>query len=210
MTAVALAQRSADPLWPQVDPAAYHGLSGEFVRIIEPHSEADPIAIQAQLLTIFGNMIGRNAHYRVEGDRHYTNIFTSLIGNTSKARKGTSYGQTRRIFESVEADYFKNNVAHGLSSGEGLKFAVRDAVEKAKGKVADNGIEDKRLLVVEQEFAQVLKVLQREGNTLSPTIRCAWDTGNLRTLTKTDPIIATGAHISIISHITCDELKKHL
>jgi hypothetical protein len=30
---------------------------------------------------------------------------------------------------------------------------------------------DKRLLVLEPEFAQVMKVLAREGNTLSPVVR---------------------------------------
>src|SRR5262249_14216114 len=56
----------------------------------------------------------------------------------------------------------------------------------------------------------VLRVMQRECNTLSPTIRQAWDTGNLRTLTKNSPARATGAHISIIGHITKVELTKHL
>jgi uncharacterized protein DUF3987 len=41
-------------------------------------------------------------------------------------------------------------------------------------------------------------------------IRDAWDTGDLRTLTKTSPASATGAHISIIGHITADELRRYL
>ena len=62
----------------------------------------------------------------------------------------------------------------------------------------------------EGEFAGVLRVLAREGNTLSAVIRNAWDTGNLRTLTKNSPAVATGAHISIIGHITRDELFRYL
>ena len=50
--------------------------------------------------------------------------------------------------------------------------------------VEDEGVKDKRLLVFEGEFANVLKVLRREGNTLSPTLRNAWDNGRLNTLTK--------------------------
>jgi hypothetical protein len=37
-------------------------------------------------------------------------------------------------------------------------------------------------------------------------IREAWDTGTLTTLTKNSPLCATGAHISIIAHITEEEL----
>src|SRR5262249_28430929 len=60
------------------------------------------------------------------------------------------------------------------------------------------------------EFAQVLKQVEREGNTLSPTIRQAWETGNLRTLIKHSPDKATEAHISIIGHITLAELQRYL
>jgi hypothetical protein len=113
-------------------------------------------------------------------------------------------------------------VASGLSSGEGLIWAVRDAIEKQepvkeKGRitgyqkvVVDQGVTDKRLLADESEFAQVLKVLQREGNSLFPVIRQSWDTGNLRTLTKHNPARATGSHISIAAHITLPELVKYL
>ena len=45
---------------------------------------------------------------------------------------------------------------------------------------------------------------------LSPIIRRAWDGDKLTTLTKTSPLKATGAHISIIGHITKDELKARL
>ena len=60
------------------------------------------------------------------------------------------------------------------------------------------------------EFANVLKVVTREGNTLSPVIRSAWDDGNLRTMTKNSPARATDAHISIIGHITREEYRREL
>jgi hypothetical protein len=41
--------------WPAPpDPAAYHGLAGEIVNRIAPHTEADPVAILSQLLVAFG------------------------------------------------------------------------------------------------------------------------------------------------------------
>jgi hypothetical protein len=87
----------------------------------------------------------------------------------------------------------------GLASGEGLITAV--------GK---EDAPDKRLLVIETEFARVLQVCEREGNTLSAVVREAWDTGTLRTMTKKEPLHATDAHISIIGHITRDELRRLL
>src|SRR6516225_5615343 len=83
--------------WPIVDPAALYGLPGEVVRTIGPHTEADPVAILAQYLVATGNAIGRGPHYRVEGDRHGTNLYAVLVGDTAKARKGTGWGRVRQI-----------------------------------------------------------------------------------------------------------------
>lgn len=199
-------------VWPQLEPAAFLGLAGDIVRAIEPHSEADPIAILIQLLVAFGNVIGHRPHFVIEGTRHHLNLFTVLVGLSSRGRKGTALGRVLEAFPASAASWMKDRKQSGLSSGEGLIWAVRDPCERVvKGKpVREEGVEDKRLLVQEQEFGSVLKVMSREGNTLSATIRTAWDSGDLRTLTKNSPAVATSAHISIIGHITADELRRHL
>ena len=76
--------------------------------------------------------------------------------------------------------------------------------------MVDQGVKDKRLLAYEPEFASVLRVMSRDSNTLSTQIRQAWDSGDLRTMTKNNPAVATGAHISILGHITKDELLRYL
>ena len=55
-----------------------------------------------------------------------------------------------------------------------------------------------------------MKVLAREGNTLSPVIRNAWDGKTLQTMAKNSPLRATGAHIGIVGHITKQELLRHI
>ena len=100
-----------------------------------------------------------------------------------------------------------------------MKFAVRDPIRKVEHDKktgrnqeveTDPGVLDKRLLVVESEFSQVLRQATRAGNTLSATIRASWDSGDLMTLTKNDPVTATGAHVAVIGHITADELRAEL
>ena len=73
----------------------------------------------------------------------------------------------------------------------------------------DPGNPDKRLLVLEPEFASVLKAASREISTLSPTLRSAWDGRPLAVLTRTAPARATGAHVAIIGHITHTELRRY-
>jgi CHC2-type zinc finger protein len=204
-------------------PAAFYGLAGEIVRRIEPHTEADPAALLIQFLAAYGSVIGRTAYAMADGAHHYLNIYGVLVGQSSKGRKGTSWNQIARLFALIDEVWRRDKVISGLSSGEGLIWVVRDPIEekkeiKVKGRhtgeyetvVIDFGIADKRLLVIEAEFANVLKVMAREGNTLSPVIRSAWDSGNLRTIVKNSPAMATDAHISIIGHITRDELPRLL
>lgn len=214
-------------IWPDPPaPAAFYGLAGEFARLVEPYTEADPVALLAQFLIMFGNVIGRQAHFKVEADIHYLNEYLALVGTTSKGRKGTSLGWVRRLFATVDGEWAAKCIQSGLSSGEGLVWAIRDPIERKEaiyaevdGKkeiiewqtlIVDPGVDDKRLLVFEAEFASVLKVLDRQGNTLSAIIRDAWDTGNLQTLTKHNKAHATDGHISIIAHITKQELLRYL
>ena len=191
----------------------FYGLAGEILRRIEPHTEADPVALLIQFLIAFANVIGRGAWATADGARHFFNLLAVLSELGGKARKGTSLSHVLRVFERVDEIWRRNCTVSGLSSGEGLIYAVRDPIvgaKKGKQVVIDSGVSDKRLFVPEGEFANVLKVMAREGNTLSPVIRSAWDTGNLRTSTTKNPARATDAHISIIGHITRDENRRPL
>ena len=86
--------------WPTLSKVALYGLPGDFVRLVEPHSEADPAALLIQFLVAAGNLIGRGPYFPVEADRHGLNIFAVLVGKTSKSRKGTSWGHIRRVLPS--------------------------------------------------------------------------------------------------------------
>src|SRR5262249_47496574 len=152
-------------------------------------------------------------HYQVEGDRHGPNLFAVCVGVTSKGRKGTSWGRVRQLMEMADQSWTSERIHSGLSSGEGVIWAVRDPImgyEKVgRGATAervwvetDPGVADKRLMLVEPEFAGALTVMRREGNIVSRVIRDAWDRGKLASLVKNSPTQATGAHISIVGHIT--------
>lgn len=214
---------SVEISWPSpLAERAFYGLAGKFIKTIEPHTEADPAALLLNFLIAFGSIVGDKPHIKIGATRHPVRLFAVFVGKTAKGRKGESWGYPKEIFGVID-DLWKRNLSSGMSSGEGLIYAVRDKTYKSqpireKGKtigyeqvVDDVGVEDKRLLVVEEEFAAILRRLGGwEGNTLSAIIRSAWDTGDLKTLTKNSPTKATGAHISILGHITRDELLRYL
>jgi hypothetical protein len=200
--------------WPVLAPEAHYGLAGDVVAALAPHTEADPVALLIQYLLSFGNCAGRTAYALAENTKHFANLFAVLVGATAKARKGTAAERIRRIFEKVDPDWSALRTQGGMSSGEGVIHAVRDptfGMKKGIEELTDSGITDKRLLLDEREFYQALAVMRREASILSRVIRDAWDGREvLATLTKHSPTRATGAHISIIGHITTDELREAL
>ena len=184
------------PSWPgPLSDEAYYGLAGDIVGTIEPHTESDPAALLIQFLTVFGNVIGRGPHFKAEADEHHLNIFCCLVGETAKGRKGSSLGHIFKVFQSID-ETWKQCIQSGLSSGEGLIWAVRDEIVKTEpirekkkivsyqDLIVDQGIDDKRAMVVQSELASTLRVLGRDGNTLSAILRDAWDGKNLRIMNK--------------------------
>jgi phage/plasmid primase-like uncharacterized protein len=206
-----------------LEDAAYCGLAGKIVQRILPETEAHPAALLFTILAGFGNMIGRSAYMIADGARHHLNLFVVTVGRTSISRKGTAWVRVRPVLELIDEDWVHNNVESGLSSGEGVIHRIRNKIDeekpiKEKGRytgqyetvTVDPGIDDKRLFVLETEFCSPLKVMNREGNTLSPVLRAAWDGDDLGTLTKNSRERATEPHFSMIGHITREELRRNL
>jgi hypothetical protein len=128
--------------WPRpLSKEAYHGLLGEIVATIEPHTEADEAAILLQILVAYGNVLNRRPHFRVEADIHALNLYVVLVGQTAKGRKGTSWGRVRQLFKMADPDWSSQRIHGGLSSGEGLIWHVRDPIYK------EEPIRDKREVV---------------------------------------------------------------
>ncbi len=212
--------------WPTLDEAAFIGLPGSFVKAVEPYSEADPVGLLLHCLISAGVMIGSGPRVLVEHLPHCARTNALLVGMTAGGRKGTAWSPVRYLLTHSDESFVLKRVKSGLSSGEGLIFQVRDPQYdqepireggRKTGEIigyqdvmSDAGESDKRLLILESEFASALTVMEREGNTLSPVLRDVWDHGNLSPLTKKDRMVATGAHVGIIGHITTYELLRKL
>jgi hypothetical protein len=200
--------------WPVLATQAYQGMAGEVVETISPNTESDPVAILALFLSAYGNIIGRGAHFVVEGDKHFCKVWPVITGESGKGRKGTAQGRVDALLRLVDEQWYYNCRAQGLSSGEGLIYHVRDKKikENKDGEliVVDEGVVDKRILITEPEFAGPLTVMQREGNTLSVALRMAWDDTTLQTMSKNSPEKATHSHVTIVAHTNQEELIKHL
>lgn len=214
--------------WPRFSFDACPGILGEFVRLATSDSEADPAAVCITALVrfgaeVYGHTTDQGPHIYVGETIHPPRLFAVICGNSSKARKGTSRHPVTKLFgrkHCQPADLKTWGVpmparesGGPLSTGEGLAHHVRDeSDDERERRQRQNPTEpirktgDKRLIIMDEEFASGLACTKREGNTLSMGIRCFWDSGDYAPLTKNNPVMVRGAHISIITHITMQEL----
>ena len=146
--------------------AAYYGLAGEFTLVVAgagDRGRPGGLALSVSRRNGFDHR-ARAALPKVGAAKHFTNLFMVIVGNSAKARKGTSWGEVHAACELVDLKWWKRRITSGLSTGEGLIHAVRDEIResvpiKEKGgkvaeyqeQVTDPGEADKRLLREETE-----------------------------------------------------------
>jgi hypothetical protein len=191
---------------PTPHPDVFCGWLGETVRELDPTTEADPVAVLANLLSAAGAVIGRRPHIMVGNDRHPTLIWALTIGPTSSGRKGSATSTARRVLAEALPDFFgPEHTPRGLNSGEGL-------IEYVKDDDSDNpnpASLDKRLWVVESEYAVTMSRGRREGSSLPGVLRQAWDGDSLGSMVR-ESLKATDPHIAILGHITPEEFRAKM
>ncbi|GAA0509679.1 hypothetical protein [Saccharopolyspora thermophila] len=195
--------------FPELNPAALQGTAGEIVRAVAPTTEAHPAALLAILLATFGAWLGPGPHLLRGNAPHPGRVWPLITGRSSDGAKGTAQAVIDRIFREVTvgSDCPLRQV-RGLSSGEGLIELVADEKDEDTGELIPRT--DRRLLVVEEEYGQVLIQFQRSGNTLSTTLRQAWDGKTLQSVTRSNPMTATEPSITLIGHVTPRELRERM
>lgn len=191
---------------------ALYGRAGKIVRKLTKGTEADPAGVLAHLLVRFGTEVGPKVYLPRGYDKHPPRLFTVFVGDSSTGAKGVSSAPVERIFKNLKFDQ-RPNTERGLSSGQGVIKAVRDASqgqdEKGKRIVFDE-ITEKRLFIYEKEFGNALSQMLMNTNILVGVLNCAWDGDDLGDLTKNSPLKATNTHIGLVGHITPEELHEKL
>lgn len=194
---------------PRPDPVCLYGLVGDVAQAGSSNTEANPFAIAAAMLAYLGAAVGRGPYMPIGDDWNHARLFMVHVGRSSRGRKGTAKKLIYRVNSAVKAldEYLVPQVHRGgLSTREGLALMIHDGYNEGKNEVP--AIEDKRLLVVESEFANILHQSKRDGNTLSAALRDAWDGTSIRPAVKTCRVWASDPHIGIIGDVTPSELRE--
>ncbi|WP_017972914.1 DUF3987 domain-containing protein [Actinopolyspora halophila] len=208
--AVAQARREL----PERDETMFATYLGSVVREVEAATEADPVALLGSLVAALGVHLGPGPHVRAGDDRHPLLVWPLVIGRTNSGRKGASWSTARRLITTADPEFAATNIRTGLTSGEGLAelFTADESDSPSEGKSASREkssalpSSDRRLLVYEPEWAAVMARMKREGNSLSATLRAAWEGGDLSTM-GVSARVARESHVGILAHITPAEFR---
>jgi hypothetical protein len=199
---------------PRPGEAMLYGLAGDVGKVAAATTEANRYAVCMGFLSFLSAMAGRDVYLPVGNTRHHARLFTLHVGRSSRGRKGDALSLVHRIRHAIDKREFENGTVGGsllgqthtggLSSREGLVMFIHDGFRQ--GKEETTAIPDKRIWVVESEFANVLQQAKRDGNTLSSALRDAWDGVSIKPATKSARTWATDPHIAIAGAITPSEL----
>lgn len=192
---------------PQADPVCLYGLIGDVARAGSEGTETNACAIAANFMAYLSCAVGRGVYMPIGDTRHHARLFCLHIGRSGRGRKGDAVSLVLRIDQALrEMGEAPAPQIHrgGLSSREGLVALMHDGYRQGRQDVP--AIEDKRLWVVESEFANVLHQGRRDGNTLSAALRDCWDGVDLKPATKSNRLYASQPHVCLSGAISPGEL----
>ena len=183
-------------LRPELPDEALYGLPGDVVRALAPTTEADPAGMLLTFMTMLGNAIGSEPHVEFGGAKHPGRLFTLIVGDAATGRKGTSLSVIEKLFTEAAPDWHDTRILRGLQSPEAMIERVQDG---PKG--------DSRLLMVESEFQRLLITMAKTGG-FGAQLRRAWDGSSLEIQRKKGSVAASTPHVSMVAHITPEELMR--
>lgn len=192
---------------PRPDPACLYGLIGDIARAAGATTEASPYAAALNALAYLGCCLGRGPYLPVGNTYHHARLFGMHVGRSGRGRKGDAVSLLHRVdmaLREAHPDLAPQVHRGGLSSREGLAYLIHDGFREGKSEVEP--IHDKRLWVIESEFANVLHQTKRDGNTLSAALRDCWDGVGIKPATKSNRISASHPHVSMSAAVTTTEL----
>lgn len=193
-------------------PEMFTGALGDLTRTIAPHVPWDPVAFHLQALVVIGNYLGFGPHIAEGATDRHANLFIALVGGTGSG-KGSSLAWVRWMMAAIDEAYLDDRAVTAVGSGQGRLRKITDPVY-GKANNGDqvtvvDGSDDKRVLYVEEELGQLFTKMMTQ-DTVEKMITKAWDSGVLETLTKHESMRCAQPHVSIIGHITPDELYDRL
>lgn len=189
-----------------------YGVIGEFAKSAAEGKGLNPIATAIGCITWLSAELSPRPVIAVGDIYHPCRIYAVHVGRSSRGGKGDSLNLVKKVHRQIsliDPALLAKSHTGGISTREGLAMELHDGY--GQGESLIQTIHDKRLFIIEPEFAQVLSQGKRVGNTLMTALRDCWDDGAvIKPLTKNSRIWSTDPHISLFGNITPFELRSKI
>lgn len=191
---------SAEDFPEEPEDAAFDGVMGEMINDLAYGTDASTVGLLGALIAFCGAMLPGSAYFHRQ---QTSSPFMALVGESSVGRKGTAMTRVADAMSSaIGGAEVHRAVLDGINSGEGL---VNSLASRAYGGQAVTG------LVFEEEYASLIASRGREGSTLDPKMRQAFDGGPLSNRRARDSQIVNPPYwLPAIIGITPSELRQRL
>lgn len=151
-------------------PAAFAGLLGELVEDLAGGTDASLTGLLGSTIAYAGALIPGHAYFHRD---QTSSPYIALVGESSIGRKGTAMTRVMDAWaHALETSTVHRTVLDGINSGEGLVAALHYRREHHVGEPTVG-------LLFEEEYATLLASRGRDGSTLDPKMRQAFDGGPL-------------------------------
>ncbi len=204
---------------PELREEGYHGVIGKAALCLCDGFRALPPLVFLSLMVRLSTTI-KKGNVVVKNGAQCTELrLNGLIIMRTGGGKGQGESRAKLLID--RADSLSGSYSHkrastfarvhdgGLSTTEGIVNELRDDAEGKNGEII-KGVSDKRLCVIEEEFANIFTKCRSTNSNLSSTIRKLFDGTSLSPLTKRDRISCTNPHVSILGHITPKEFLEEV
>ncbi len=152
------------------DPEVFDGLLGELVDDLAPGTDASLVGLLGSCIALSGALIPGWAYFHRE---QTTSPFIALVGESSIGRKGTAMTRVMDAFgHALETATVHRVTLDGINSGEGLVASLHYRREHYPQEPTIG-------LLFEEEYATLMASRSRDGSTLDPRMRSAFDGGPL-------------------------------
>jgi len=122
-------------------------------------------------------------------------IFLIILGDSADDRKSTGINKTVELFRDTLSVF---DVCYGVGSAEGLQARIKDA----------EGSGASRLLLVLDEFKQLISKCKIESSVLLPCINTLYESNHYESRTKNCEIVIRNAHLSVLAASTVDTYER--
>lgn len=153
------------------------GPLGDAVKAAQEFTEADPVGVYAASLSLFSAAING---YVVQPSGRPVVVWTALVGRSKVGRKGFALATATAVVGRSISGFLASRTRKGIKSGAALITTLYEVEQETL--ISEGGV-DGRVLVIEDEWASILKRANRDDDYHDNMIH-AWDGAPMVNTTK--------------------------